>query len=376
MRAIWSLLAALLAATLVAQPTDYTLDTGDVIAVVVLRHEQFSGEYTVPPDGNVVFPGVGNLQVRGQTLQGLANMLRERLSQRLRNPEVFVSLRQARPQLVFVEGQLNRPGAYPIQPGWRVAEAVVSAGGLRTLPERAIGTLIRGEEKYPINLADIFHRGDNRTNYLLQPGDLISIQAKETLRVAVIGEVQTTGFLNVPNDARLADAIAQAGGLTGAAALRRAYIDRKGEIIPLDLYRTFVLGDLQGIHNPPLQEGDVIVVPKNMRRYAIVGQVNQPGYYGIREGQPFLLSDAIALAGGVNNRAITSRITILRVEDGAVRKVVVPYQRFLKKGDLEANPVIQDGDVIYIAEATKLDLGTIFGAASLLNLFNQLGLSR
>jgi protein involved in polysaccharide export with SLBB domain len=49
MRAIWSLLAALLAATLVAQPADYTLDTGDVISVVVLRHGQFSGEYTVPP---------------------------------------------------------------------------------------------------------------------------------------------------------------------------------------------------------------------------------------------------------------------------------------------------------------------------------------
>ena len=117
MRAIWSLLAALLAATLVAQPADYTLDTGDVISVVVLRHGQFSGEYTVPPDGQVVFPGVGSLQVRGQTLQGLADTLRERLSQRLRNPEVFVSLKQARPQLVFVEGQLNRPGAYPIQPG-------------------------------------------------------------------------------------------------------------------------------------------------------------------------------------------------------------------------------------------------------------------
>ena len=376
MRAIWSMLFAFLAATLIAQPADYTLDTGDVISVVVLRHGQFSGEYTVPPDGQVVFPGVGSLLVRGLTLQRLADTLRERLSQRLRDPEVFVSLKQARPQLVFVEGQVGSPGAYAIRPDWRVAEAVTTAGGLRTLPERAIGTLIRGDQKYPINLADIFHRGDQRTNYLLQPGDLISIQAKETLRVAVIGEVQTTGFLNVPYDARLADAIALAGGLAGAPALSRAYIDRKGEIIPLDLYRTFALGDLQGVHNPPLQEGDVIVVPKNLQRYAIVGQVNQPGYYGIREGQPFLLSDAIALAGGVTNRAITSRITILRIEDGAVRRIAVPYQQFLKKGDLEANPVIRDGDVIYVAEATKLDLGTIFGAASLLNLFNQLGISR
>jgi polysaccharide export outer membrane protein len=176
MRAIWSLLLALIATTLVAQPADYTLDTGDVITVVVLRHEQFGGEYTVPPDGHVVFPGVGSLQVRGLTLQRLADTLRERLSQRLRNPEVFISLKQARPQLVFVEGQLNRPGAYPIQPGWRVADAVAAAEGLKILPERTVATLIRGEQTVPIDLPAILHRGDQRTNHTLQPGDLLSVQ--------------------------------------------------------------------------------------------------------------------------------------------------------------------------------------------------------
>ncbi len=176
MRAFWSLLAVLFVTTLIAQPADYTLDTGDVIAVVVLRHEQFSGEYTVPPDGNVVFPGVGSLQVRGLTLQGLSDTLRERLRARLRNPEVFVSLKQARPQLVFVEGQLNRPGAHPTQPGWRVADAIAAAEGLKILPERTVATLIRGEQTMPIDLPAILHRGDQRTNYLLQPGDLLSVQ--------------------------------------------------------------------------------------------------------------------------------------------------------------------------------------------------------
>jgi protein involved in polysaccharide export with SLBB domain len=96
-------------------------------------------------------------------------------------------------------------------------------------------------------------------------------------------------------------------------------------------------------------------------------------------GKPFLLSDAIALAGGVNNRARSPpRITILRVgrRRRAQPRASCPISGFLRSGDLEANPVIQDGDVIYIAEATKLDLGTIFGAVSLLNLFNQLGISR
>ena len=376
MRAIWSLLAALLAATLVAQPADYTLDTGDVIAVVVLRHEQFSGEYTVPPDGNVVFPGVGNLQVRGQTLQGLADTLRERLSQRLRNPEVFVSLKQARPQLVFVEGQLNRPGAYSIQPSWRVADAVAAAEGLKILPERTVATLIRGEQTMPIDLPAILHRGDQRTNYLLQPGDLLSVQQKPAIRVAILGEVKRSGNYDLDAGMRALQAIAQAEGVTEFAALKRAFIDRRGEIIPFDLYRASVQGDTSERNNPPLHDGDVIVVPQNLQRYAIVGQVVRPGYYPIPEGKPFLLSDAIAQAGGMTPRAITSTVTILRMERDALTRLRVPYLQFLKRGKLEANPPIQEGDVVYLAEATKFDLSTIFGAVSLLNLFNQLGISR
>ena len=373
MRAIWSLLAALLAATLVAQPTDYTLDTGDVIAVVVLRHEQFSGEYTVPPDGNVVFPGVGSLRVRGQTLQGLADTLRERLSQRLRNPEVFVSLKQARPQLVFVEGQLNRPGAYPIQPGWRVADAVAAAEGLKILPERTVATLIRGEQTMPIDLPAILHRGDQRTNYPLQPGDLLSVQQKPAIRVAILGEVKRPGNYDLDADVRAIQAIAQAEGVTEFAALQRAFIDRRSTIIPFDLYRASVQGDTRESNNPRLQDGDVIVVPQNLQRYAIVGQVTRPGYYPIPEGKPFLLSDAIAQAGGMTPRAITSTVTILRMEGDNLKRLRVPYQQFLKRGKLEANPPIQEGDVIYLAEVNRLDLGQILTAVSILNIAERLG---
>ena len=373
MRAFWSLLAVLFVTTLIAQPADYTLDTGDVIAVVVLRHEQFSGEYTVPPDGNVVFPGVGSLQVRGLTLQGLSDTLRERLRARLRNPEVFVSLKQARPQLVFVEGQLNRPGAHPIQPGWRVADAVAAAEGLKILPERTVATLIRGEQTMPIDLPAILHRGDQRTNYLLQPGDLLSVQQKPAIRVAILGEVKRPGNYDLDADSRVIQAIAQAEGVTEFAALKRAFIDRQGEIIPFDLYRASVQGDTSVRNNPPLQDGDVIVVPQNLRRYAVVGQVTRPGYYPIPEGKPFLLSDAIAQAGGMTPRAITSTVTILRMEGDNLKRLRVPYQQFLKRGKLEANPPIQEGDVIFLAEVNRLDLGQILTAVSILNIMDRLG---
>ncbi|GIV09404.1 MAG: hypothetical protein KatS3mg019_1495 [Fimbriimonadales bacterium] len=362
------------AAICLGQPfEDYTLDTGDVLTVVVLRHEQFSGEFTVPPSGRVVFPGVGELSVRGLTLNQLSEILRERLSQRLRHPEVFVSLKEARPLLVFVEGQVNRPGAYPIRPGWRVAEAIAAAEGLKILPERTVATLIRGEQTLPIDLPALLHRGDQRTNYPLQPGDLLSIQQKPAIRVAIVGEVKKPGNYDLDAGTRALQAVAVAEGVTEFAALKRAFIDRQGEIIPFNLYRATVQGDTSESANPVLQEGDVIVVPQNLQRFAIVGQVNRAGYYPIPEGRAFLLSDAIAEAGGMTPRAVTSTVTILRMEGDTLQRLRVPYQQFLKRGNPQANPPIQDGDVIYLAEANRIDLGQILSAVTILNVADRLG---
>lgn len=366
-------IAVLLLTTAVAQSDDYALDTGDVLTVTVLRHEQFSGEFTVPPSGRVVFPGVGELQVRGLTLNQLSDILRERLSQRLRNPEVFVSLKEARPLLVFVEGQVNRPGAYPIRPQWRVAEAIAAAEGLKILPERAVATLIRNDQKLPIDLPAILHRGEQATNYTLQPGDLLSVQQKPSIRVAVVGEVKRPGNYDIDADMRALQAIAQAEGVTEFAALKRAFIDRQGVIIPFDLYRATVQGDASESANPALQDGDVIVIPQNLQRYAIVGQVSRPGYYPIPEGKPFLLSDAIAQAGGMTPRAITSTITVLRMEGDNLQRLRIPYQQFLKRGNLEANPLIKEGDVIYLAEVNRLELGQILTAVTILSVTDRLG---
>lgn len=366
-------ITALLMTIGVAQPDDYTLDTGDVLTVTVLRHEQFSGEFTVPPSGRVVFPGVGELTVRGLTLNQLSETLRTHLSKRLREPEVFVSLKQARPLLVFVEGQVNRPGAYPIQPRWRVAEAIAAAEGLKILPERTVATLIRGEQTLPIDLPALLHRGDQRTNYLLQPGDLLSVQQKPAIRVAVVGEVKASGNYDLDADMHAIQAIAQAGGVTEFAALKRAFIDRQGTILPFDLYRATVQGDTSESANPALRDGDVIVVPQNLQRYAIVGQVAEPGYYPIPEGRAFLLSDAIAQAGGMTPRAITSSVTILRMEGDTLKQLRVPYQRFLKRGDLQGNPPILEGDVIYLAEVNRIELNQILSAVTILNIADRLG---
>ncbi len=361
----------LLAGSAQSAPDDYTLDTGDVLTVVVLRHPEFSAEYTVPPSGRVVFHGAGELEVRGLTLAEVSARLRERLLSRLRNPEVSVSLKQARPLLVFVEGQVGKPGAYPIQPGWRVFEAIAAAEGLKILPERAQAILVRGEQVIPIDLVALYHRGDERANLPLQPGDKISVQQKITIRVSVAGEVKTPGTYDIELGSGVLHAVATAGGTTELASLQRAYIDRKGSVIPVNLLRLLVQGEIQG--DVPLQDGDVLIIPTNLARIAVVGQVTRPGYHHLPEGKPMLLSDAIAIAGGPTPRAITSRIYILRFEQDELRRIEVPYLRFLRRGDMTANPPIREGDVVFVPETRRIELGQLLSFVSILNLIDRLG---
>lgn len=346
-------------------PTEYTLDTGDVLSVVVVRHPEFSGEYAVPPDGRVLFHGAGEINVRGLTLQQVEEQLRIALRNRLREPVVSVSLKQARPMLVFVEGQVGKPGAYPIQPGWRVFEAIAAAEGLKILPERAVALLLRGEQTIPLDLVALYHRGDPAANLPLQPGDKLSIQQRQTIRVYVSGQVNMPGFYDLEVGSGVVQAIAAAQGYHPEnAGLSRAFIDRRGTMIPVNLYAAIVEGRPE--QNVPLQDGDLLIVPTNLSRFAIVGQVARPGYYLIPEGKPMLLSDAIALAGGVTPRALTSRVYVLRLENGELRQLVIPYQRFLQKGDLAANPPIREGDVVYLAETKRLDYSQVTSALSTL----------
>lgn len=352
-------------------PEDYTLDVGDVLSVVVLRHPEFSNEYTVPPNGRVIFHGVGEVEVRGRTLAEVAEAIRQRLATRLRNPEVSVSLKQARPFLVFVEGQVGKPGAYPIQPGWRVFEAIAAAEGLKTLPERVEALLIRGDQVYRLDLSALYHRGDPSVNLPVQHGDKISIQLKPTIRIAVVGEVNRPGTYDIEAGATVLQAIAIAGGTTTNASLQKAFIDRKGRVIPADLYRLIIAGETAG--SPLLEDGDAVIVPTNLTRVAVVGQVTRPGYYPVPEGKPFTLSDAIAIAGGPTSRAITSRVYILRVQDGIVQRIAVPYQRFLRRGDLNGNPLVLNGDVVFVPETRRVELGYLLTLVSLVNIVERLG---
>lgn len=140
MRAIVGLLLALAFSVALAQPagtaradvaSSYKLGAGDVISIKVFGEEDLSRErIKVSDSGTVPYPVLGELKILGRSVSELEKLVTDGLRGRyLVNPRVSVTIEEYRP--FFINGQVDRPGAYPYQPAMTVAKAISLAGGLK-----------------------------------------------------------------------------------------------------------------------------------------------------------------------------------------------------------------------------------------------------
>jgi polysaccharide biosynthesis/export protein len=95
-------------------------------------------------------------------------------------------------------------------------------------------------------------------------------------------------------------------------------------------------------------------------RVAVIGRINSPGYFEYREGMRLL--DLVAQAGGVQDYARTSKITIFRSvkgpNDKVLQEVVKADLNAVFNGKLDKNILLASGDIVSIprkpySETTK-----------------------
>lgn len=75
------------------------------------RFSQEQVDYLVDQDGMIDFPVIGKLKIEGLSPDEVRNLLRERLSEYLKDPIINIRLRNF---TITVLGQVARPGTYPI----------------------------------------------------------------------------------------------------------------------------------------------------------------------------------------------------------------------------------------------------------------------
>src|SRR5262245_15140042 len=138
-----------------AVSTDYRLASGDKLRIEVYKDAQLSQSLQVRPDGKITLPLVGDVAAAGRTSLELRDAIARSLTEYMTNPTVTVIVVEATPQVVYVSGEVTKPGALTITNGrLSVLQAIAMAGGFTDFANRKDITILRGTQKLKFNYKD------------------------------------------------------------------------------------------------------------------------------------------------------------------------------------------------------------------------------
>lgn len=131
---------------------NFQLQAFDKVRIEVFGVEDLQRTLAVDGDGRVAFPLVGQLQAAGKTTAQLATEIQGALQagNYVRNPDVTVNVIETPGRTVAVDGQVNRPGEFPVLPGSTLMRVVAQAGGVNENARIDDVVVFRnvGEKKY------------------------------------------------------------------------------------------------------------------------------------------------------------------------------------------------------------------------------------
>lgn len=129
----------------------YIVGPFDKLAIDVFGIEELSNrKVQVDASGRISFPLVGVVNISGLTPGEIEIALQQKLAANyVRNPQVTVNLEQTVSQVVTVEGQVKKPGLFPVVGRMTLLRAVALAGGtdeFAKLNEVVVFRTVKGEQ--------------------------------------------------------------------------------------------------------------------------------------------------------------------------------------------------------------------------------------
>lgn len=153
------------------------LAAGDEIGLSFSGASEMNTRRKIRPDGRVSLPTVGDVHAAGRSIASLQQTLQSLYQPHLQDSEVLVSLEQAA-AVVYVSGEVLRPGKVSFDRPMTALEAIMEAGGFSKFadPKRVI--LIRrrddSQQRYILNLNDTLAGAESRP-FDVRPYDVIYV---------------------------------------------------------------------------------------------------------------------------------------------------------------------------------------------------------
>ncbi|MCT7972258.1 SLBB domain-containing protein [Laspinema olomoucense] len=296
----------------------YTLGGGDLVNVNILGLPEYSGQYQIPVDGRLNLPLIGTVNLEGLTSEEASRAIEAAYQGVIRRPQIAVSLVAPRPLNVWVSGEVTRPGSYIMRltpgagniPGVQyptvvqaleIAQGVTLAADISQVQVRRLSRAGQ-EQVFTLDLWAMLQLGDGRQDITLRDGDVIFVPTSPQVNLEQTRQLATTSF------------------------------SRDTEL---------------------------------PRTVAVVGSVERPGTYtilgsetgeGIRAAGLPTMTRAIQLAGGIQPDADIRQIQLRRPTiTGGDQVLNLNLWQLLQTGDFTQDPILQNGDTIFIPTASFIN---------------------
>jgi len=165
---------------------NYILQYGNIVEISINEASLTESKpadtesYIIDTDGNIYHKLFGAVRLGGMTIDKAQTVLAGVAKQYYREPVVRISVVELSARNIFVFGQVNRPGIYPISGNVRLAEFLATIGGLTAAADLKSITVTRKDGNTVVFNMDrfLYHRADKK-NIFLEDGDRIIVPNRQ-----------------------------------------------------------------------------------------------------------------------------------------------------------------------------------------------------
>jgi len=176
----------------------YILQTGNVISITinelanVQKNPSQPENYIIDKEGNIFHRRFGLIRMGGITVDKAQATVTEMARRYYREPVVNIEVVELTSRSVFVFGEVNRAGIYPLEGNIRLAEFLANIGGLTRDADLKKITVTRDNAKtVEFNLEDyLFKRIDNKNIYLEDADRIIVLSKRRGLLFRIAEKIQ------------------------------------------------------------------------------------------------------------------------------------------------------------------------------------------
>jgi len=297
-------------------PEEYIVGPLDVLVVYVWGLVPFTHAGPVTPEGALIIPSFGVIEVAGETLANVKTKVQQSLRKKFANGDITVHLWSLRSFRVTVAGAVVNPGVLAATGVDRVDRLIYQANPpsltSRTASERPVISLRNIKvfratgDTLDVDLVRYYASGDARYNPRVLDRDVIWAPAENLAgnSVSIYGGVRVPGRFEFHQGDSLLALLQIAQGPTALAELENVEVTR---FLPDGKQVQSFSVNLQVIRqgqapDVALQPSDRIVIREKQKSHeehmvSVRGAVQRPGFYPIFQNVT-TLSEIMALAGG------------------------------------------------------------------------------